>query len=174
MKKITTILLLCLCFTSGWAQKGLNVYVFIAEECPICIYMTKPLKEVMKTYREEVNFYAVFTKSNATEATANDFLTTFKMDAFEAILDTDQQLAEKMEAVVTPEVVITDAENNTLYRGRISDAYRAPGKMKHGIRNNDLLDVLGQLTTGQIVAERDWQSAVGCFITFTKGMHLSE
>ena len=42
------------------AQKDFNVYVFIAEECPISIYMAKPLREAVKQFNGKANFYAVF------------------------------------------------------------------------------------------------------------------
>ena len=48
---ITTLLLFSV-FSS--AQTKYSVYVFVAEKCPISIYMAKPLQEAFKKYGEEV------------------------------------------------------------------------------------------------------------------------
>ena len=80
------------------------------------------------------------------------------------LIDRDQYFTKSVEATVTPEAVVTNEDGEVLYRGRISDAYRAPGKMKHGNRTNELKNILGELLTGKQIA--DWQPAVGCYITF--------
>lgn len=154
---------------SGQAQeKNIDVYVFVAEECPICIYMANPLREAVKQFGDEVNFTAVFPNSKSSEKTAARFLEQYELAGFSSILDKDQSLTRHMGATVTPEVVVFDrGTDQIIYRGRISDAYLAPGRMKHGSRKNDLLEVLSSVKTGKPVPS-NWPDAVGCFITFKK------
>lgn len=159
------LLIFCLTSLIANAQKQFEVYVFLAEKCPISIYMSKPLKEAQATFNESVDFFAVFPMKNSTEKTTKQFLQKYDLEDFEIKLDNYQGFARQLEAQITPEVVILDQAGTVVYRGRISDAYRAPGKMKHGPRKNELLQILKDLTAGKSIPQ-PWSQAVGCYITF--------
>ena len=146
------------------AQTKMDVYVFIAEKCPISIYMANPLRDVVREFRNDVNFYAVFPMSNSTRASANQFLVSNKLTDFEVMLDGDQRLARQYGATITPEVAVV-VNDELKYRGRISNAYTAPGKMKHGKRTNDLFDILEKIKLDPL-SEVVFNQAVGCYITF--------
>lgn len=147
-------------------EKELKVYVFVAEECPISIYMAKPLREAVKQFGDKADFYAVFPSSNSTETTAEKFLADYELTDFTVRLDTKKEFGKETGATVTPEVVITNQAADILYRGRISNAYAAPGRMRHGKRINDLVNMLTRIARGETIA-RPWLPAVGCFITYT-------
>ncbi len=166
--KNSILVILFLLTHSLAGQQAYDVYVFVAEECPISIYMAKPLREAAKTYREVANFYAVFPVATSTAQSAQSFLSKYELTAWEAKLDPRQQLTRRLEATVTPEVVIVDsATRQVYYRGRVSNAYAAPGKMRHGERTNDLRTMLRRLEEGHIPTA-PWPAAVGCFITAAK------
>ena len=129
--------------------------------------MGKALSELSENYGEEVSFYAVFPLRNSNYKTVNEFKKKYKMEGYESILDTDQSLTLELGATVTPEVVVTDQNNNILYRGRINDSYYAPGKIRHGSKKNDLKDVLDLALTDKKLPTK-WEKAIGCFITFYK------
>ncbi len=169
MKKLikTITLILLSAITLSAQQKDFNVYVFVAEECPISIYMAKPLREAVKKFGEKVNFYAVFPSSNSTKATAEKFLTDYDLREFIVKLDIEKEFCKKTEATITPEVVITNQQAEILYRGRISNAYSAPGRMRHGKRINDLINMLTRIERGEEITP-PWLPAVGCFITYQK------
>lgn len=167
-RTIITIFSILFLSQTTFAQKDLNVYVFIAEECPISIYMAKPLREAAKQFDGQANFYAVFPSQKSKQATAEEFLKQYNLPSFQVILDSDQSLTKKLGAEVTPEVAITNKENQEiLYCGRISNAYASPGKMRHGRRINDLVNMLTRISKGEQIA-KPWLPAVGCFITFHK------
>lgn len=152
-------------------QREYDVYAFIAEECPISIYMARPLREAAKTQGVHTNFYAVFPVATSDSNTANEFLTKYGLTAWQARLDPTHMLTNQLKATVTPEVVIVDRVTGTVYyRGRISNAYSAPGKMRHGKRTNELKTMLRRLEEGY-TPTAPWPAAVGCFITpsSTKG-----
>lgn len=157
-------ILLLLSSLSIQAQANLHAYVFIAEECPICNYMGKPLNEIAKKYGDKVNFHAVFPVRNSNYKTSQLFKQQYDLLSFETLLDKDHQLAKKLGATVTPEVVVTNDQGEVLYRGRINSAYYAPGKMKHSSIKNDLDEALASIIDGKEVAQ-PWPSAIGCYIT---------
>lgn len=146
------------------AQATLHAYVFIAEECPICNYMGKPLSEIAKKYGDKVSFHAVFPVRNSNYKTSQLFKQQYDLLSFETLLDKDHQLANKLGATVTPEVVVTDDQGEVLYRGRINSAYYAPGKMKHSSIKNDLDEALASIINGKEAAQ-PWPPAIGCYIT---------
>ena len=165
MKKIFLIFFTLCLLSTAYGQKKLNVYVFVAEECPISIYMARPLKDAMKSFKEEVNFYAVFPNIKSDNETAHQFLKDYELENFKVMLDPKQTISKKYEATITPEVVITDLEENVLYRGRISNAYKAPGRMKHGARINELKVFLKRILNEEAIP-KPWKEAIGCYITF--------
>lgn len=163
MKKILFFLLAALSFTTLQAQ--FNVYIFVAEECPISIYMAQPLQDAIATHQDKATFYAVFPLKKSTSESAQQFLTQYQLTGYIPIIDNQQTLTKQLGATITPEVVITDKDNRILYRGRISNAYSAPGRMKHGPRINELKAALARLGRGEKPLE-PWAEAVGCYITF--------
>lgn len=160
---ITVLFLFGFLFTAA-GQKAWNVYVFLAEECPICNYMGKPLNTIAKKYADEVSFHAVFPVKNSNYKTSQLFKTQYDLLSFETLLDKDQKIAKQFGAKVTPEVVITDEQGNVYYRGRINSAYYAPGKMKHSSIKDDLDEALATLIRGDTISE-PWPTAIGCYIT---------
>ncbi len=165
LKPFLFILLFLSTSISALSQNDYSVYIFVAEKCPISIYMAKPLQEAYKKFGNEVDFYAVFPMKNSTHKSANKFLKEYGLSDFNIKLDNYQGFAKKLEATITPEAVVLNEKGEVVYRGRISDAYRAPGKMKHGPRKNEMLKVLENLTNGEAIP-KPWADAVGCYITF--------
>ncbi len=149
----------------GHSQNNYSVYIFVAEKCPISIYMAKPLQEAYKKFGNQVDFYAVFPMKNSTQKSADKFLKEYGLSEFKIKLDYYQGFSKKLEATITPEAVVLNDLGEVVYRGRISDAYRAPGKMKHGPRKNEMVQVLDNLINGMAIS-KPWANAVGCYITF--------
>ena len=146
------------------AQKVWHVYVFVAEECPVCNYMGKPLSTIATKYQDRVEFHAVFPFKNSNYKTSQLFKEQYEMLSFETLLDKDHRITKQLGASVTPEAVITDDTGAVYYRGRINSAYYAPGKMKHSAVKNDLDEALAILLSGRTVP-KPWPTPVGCYIT---------
>src|SRR5215203_5673974 len=128
MKPLFVAILFCFSALAANSQQW-HVYVFIAEECPICNYMGKPLQEIAAKFQREVTFHAVFPLKNSNYKSTHLFKEKYGLLAFETLLDKDLILSKKFGATVTPEVVVTDENGSIYYRGRINSAYYAPGKM---------------------------------------------
>ncbi len=165
MKKSFILLLLFFIVALTHAQnKPYKVYVFIAEECPISIYMTGTLKNISEAYFNSADFFLVFPLENSTQETAATFKTAYSLDSFKIILDPTLKLTKSLKATVTPEAVIMNYADMVVYRGRINDAYLEPGKRRHNFSHNDLSDALQILSNNKTVP-RPWKPAVGCLIT---------
>jgi peroxiredoxin len=92
-------------------DKKINVYAFMAEECPVSIFMAASLKTVAAMYDTDASFYLVFPVSSSSEKTASAFKEKQQLDQFNIIIDSSQQLTAKLGARVTPEVVITNRQS---------------------------------------------------------------
>jgi hypothetical protein len=164
-KKIILLLVFATSITCSFSQeKKISVYAFVAEDCPISIFMASSLKTVADMYAGKINFYLVFPFSTSTNKSATAFKAKNKLTLFTNKIDKDQRITNKLGATVTPEVVITGADETILYQGRINDAYQEPGKRKHIYSNNDLATALENITNGKEMP-RPWRRAVGCYIT---------
>lgn len=164
MTRISFLMIMMIMASLSFGQKNWHVYVFIAEECPVCNFMGKPLSLIAKKYEASVEFHAVFPVKNSNYKTSQLFKQQYDMLTFETLLDRDQKITKLLGATITPEVVITDAAGEIMYRGRINSAYYAPGKMKHSSIKDDLDQALATLISGKKVIE-PWPSAIGCYIT---------
>jgi hypothetical protein len=147
--------------------KTIHVYAFVAEECPISIYMAGALSEIAQSYNSKADFNLVFPLKSSNNKTTSLFKTKNKLPLYNIILDKDQGISKKLGATVTPEVIITDADNKVIYRGRINDAYLEPGKRRHIFGSNDLNNALAMITEGKEFP-KPWKKAVGCYITYNK------
>lgn len=168
MKKYIILILFSLTAAYSQAQKKLTVYVFMAEECPVCNYVAKSLQSTSIKYKDEVNFVAVFPQRLSNIKTASLFKKKYNLDLFTIEIDKEQKITSKLNASVTPEVIIVDDLNNILYQGRINDSYAAPGRIRHGRVKEDLKEAL-QLILQEKEVLKPWPEPVGCFITKRNG-----
>lgn len=158
------LLLFCLLlFASQWAtaQKP-TVYVFIAEECPICQYYTPKLRDLQMRFGDNVRWVAVFPNKLSSDTSAINFLLRHDL-AMLIRLDQKQVFSRVYGIEVTPEVVVKDAKGRMKYKGRIDDYYVAPGKRRSRATTNELETVLERLTR-DVPFEYFESTAVGCFI----------
>ena len=121
----------CLC------QK-VKVYITISEECPVSIFMGQYLKEIQDNFEQDVEYYAVFPFNESNSESANIFLKDNELSSFKVIIDSTQTICNKYNFTITPEAVVTNMIEEVCYRGRINNAYYAPGKRKHKPSENDL------------------------------------
>lgn len=162
MKRILLFCLLLLGPHLASAQKP-TVYVFIAEDCPICQYYAPKLRDLQLRYGDNVRWVAVFPNKLSSDTSAINFL--FRHDLAMLIrLDQKQVFSRVYGIEVTPEVVVKDAKGRMKYKGRIDDYYVAPGKRRNRATTNELETVLDRLTRN-VLFEYFEAKAVGCFLT---------
>lgn len=164
MKSLFWTFSLVFLFAFSHAQDALKAYVFLAEECPISIYMTPTLNDLADSF-SDVEFYAVFPNQRSNYKTMGQFIEKYEMTGYQRILDEDQSISKKFGATVTPEVIIVNDNDEVLYRGEISDAFYRVGKRRRGQIKLTAEEALTNLIVGHPVAT-PWPKATGCFITF--------
>jgi peroxiredoxin len=168
MKQAYSIFIFLLFFNNLYAKTdSLTVYVFMSEDCPVCQNQTLPLRELYAKFKNKgVGFVAVFSNPSSADSTILSFRATYDLQ-FQAIFDANQQLAKRLNAQITPEVVVVNhiQNNAVVYRGAVDNAYPALGKRRTIVTEHFLNDALTALLKGS----KEYLSttkAVGCYITF--------
>lgn len=155
--------------TAIYAQKKevkAYVYLFLAEECPICQYYSLPLRKLAEKYEGEgVAFQGIFPFPDASQEGIAAFKKKYKLP-FPVKVDQHQALSRLYEVSITPEVIMTDAKGEILYRGRIDNAFERPGKRRRVVTEHDLSYAIQAVLKGEKPPIAQTQ-AVGCFITFS-------
>ena len=141
------------------------LYIFLEEECPMCQYYSLTLKELHATYAKQgIQFVGLFPFADSRLDKIQAFKEKYQFP-FELKLDENQALARLFEARITPEVVLTNAEGEIKYRGRIDNAYDRPGRRRRVISSHELADAMDAILAGRD-PEISRTQAVGCFISF--------
>jgi hypothetical protein len=154
---------LAFCFGSIETDKP-TVMVFIYEDCPISIYMTKDLASISETYKKDFHFKCIFPHALSNYKTASQFLNKYKLPNCELIIDTDQAITKKYGATITPEVVLINKNDELVYRGRINDGFADIGKKRNQPSDFTLRNVLQKIIQNEEIP-KPWADAKGCYIT---------
>ena len=128
------------------------VFVFTGVDCPVAqLYMPR-LRELHEKYLDQgVHFYGVYPNrrvhvtSMATHAHDQDI-------PFPVFLDMDHRLADLLDAEVTPEVVVLDANWEKRYQGAIDNQFKKQGRLQE-VSENYLEDAIKQVLAGETIAE---------------------
>lgn len=137
--------------------------VFVSTKCPVSNAYNERFKELYRDYSGK-NVQFVFVNANANEpeseiaahSKANGF-------AFQVYKDTNNQLADKLNAQYTPEVFLFDSKGTLVYHGRIDDSREVPG-----IKSRDARVALDAVLAGSAVPVAETK-AFGCTIKRAKG-----
>jgi peroxiredoxin len=134
------------------------VLIFISTQCPVSNAYDK---RMVSLYKEYLHRGVVFLGINAnsqenaedikSHAQEHDFL-------FPVLKDTDNIIADRLKASVTPEVFVCDSSHTVLYHGRIDDSRR-----EADVTSRDLHSALDAILSGKPVAVAETK-AFGCSI----------
>jgi thiol-disulfide isomerase/thioredoxin len=144
-----------------------TVYIIVSEECPICIHMTLPLKNIHQKYKDKVNFKLIFPVALSNYKTMVLFQKKYGLENFEGIIDEDQSITKKLGATVTPEAIVENKNSKIIYRGRINDDYFSIGRLRKAANKSDLTEAIDAALSDKSI-ELPWPKAIGCYITFNK------
>ena len=159
-----TLLFSILTIFYSFGQKDWTVYVFMAEECPVCNYMGKSLKKLSQDYRDEVDFIGVFPQRMSNIKSASQFKQKYGLELLTIEIDHDRTITNQLNGKVTPEVVLVNKEGQIYYQGRYDNSYAAPGRMRHGKVKEDLRVAIKNVLNGQSLP-KPWPKPIGCYIT---------
>lgn len=151
-------------FPGSLADKPVaTVYIFLSDTCPICQTATPTLRQLHATFAPQgVAFVGVFPEAQLRPADLVLFQKHYPLP-FPLRPDSNQQLARRFGARITPEVVVVAAAGHVVYQGRIDDSYARLGQRRSITQHHDLRDALAAVVAGQPVAQPR-TPAVGCYI----------
>lgn len=145
------------------AGGGLNVYVFVSPECPICQGYALTMRKLVKQFAaKHVNFYAVVPGTTFSKQEVMQYKKDYQVP-FTILYDPKYQLTDFFKATVTPEAFVMFAKGKVLYSGRIDNWAYAPGKKRSVVTTHELEDALTAITGGGTVKVTQTK-AIGCYI----------
>jgi hypothetical protein len=140
-----------------------TVWVFLDPECPICQSYTRTLRTLHEQYAsDQVLFRGVYDSPVIRKKEIKRFHQTYKLP-FSGEVDRDYALAQRWNASVTPEVVVTSKNGEVLYRGAIDNWYYALGKNRPEPTEHYLQDAL-EAIRGEYPILKKQTEAVGCLM----------
>ncbi|HEX7314244.1 MAG TPA: thioredoxin family protein [Pyrinomonadaceae bacterium] len=141
-------------------SKG-TVLIFIATKCPVSNGYNERMQKLAEDYRAKgVNVVGI--NSNSTEPAAEVKSHAAEKGLTFAILkDAGNQLADRLDAQVTPEAYFLDGAGKLVYRGRIDNSRNGDS-----ITNTELRDAIEATLAGRAV-EKSEVKAFGCSIKRT-------
>ncbi|MBK9254783.1 MAG: hypothetical protein IPM42_04785 [Saprospiraceae bacterium] len=140
-------------------------FIFLNDECPICIYYTKKLNELddlclSKGITLVGIFSGTYKRKNITE-----FKNLFSLKS-PLYIDKKFKLAEMLFATVTPEIfLISKSENRILYRGMIDDNFAELGVRKKVVSQEYFTEALFEVLNGETV-KISKSEPIGCPINY--------
>jgi hypothetical protein len=128
-----------------------GVFVFLAPQCPLSTAVLPDLREAANRYASRgVRFFAV----NARRPVP-----------FPDLIDPGQTLARRLDAAVTPQVVIVSGAGAILYSGRIDDRAVTLGRTRPQPTRSHLVLAIEEILAGKPVTVPRTR-ATGCAIEF--------
>ncbi len=170
IKKLTSTILLILVtgFSSILAQNEkdtLQVYIFLAEGCPVCQSVTVEINRVYKDFNKSgTQFLGLFPGKLSSGESRDAFKKKYKLK-FDLLADSSQILSKKLNVQITPEVVVLNKNSGkVVYRGLVDDSFAAVGKRRTVSKNHYLYNALEAYKNQSITSE--FTEPVGCKITW--------
>ena len=165
MRYIIIVFLFFQVFAVKANHDSLTVYIFLSETCPICQNQTYSLRELYKEFGEKhIGFVGVFPNQ---EFSTNESIVKFGKKyrlPFPLIKDDNQVLTQKLNATITPQVIVCQYNTNKIeYSGKIDNSFERIGRRRQVITEFYLRDALNELIQGKQVTLQA-TSPVGCFI----------
>ncbi len=145
------------------AKEKATVVIFITTDCPIANSFAPEINRLHLAYSSRnVRLTLIHVDSDLSDADAKQHAADYELKPPVAI-DREHALVKAVDAKVTPEAFVYDAEGKLRYRGRINNLYAALGKRRATVTVHDLRDAIEAVISDQEVATPQTE-ALGCFI----------
>lgn len=143
---------------NDFKNKKAIVLVFISTECPVSNGYNERMKEINKYFGDkDVEFIGINSNKQETPDDIKKHADDNKLD-FLILKDTDNIVANKLGASVTPEAYVLNNNFQILYHGRIDDSRR-----EEDVKNQDLKNAISSVLRGEKILHSDTK-AFGCTI----------
>ncbi|MFT6332249.1 MAG: peroxiredoxin [Lentimonas sp.] len=144
-------------------NKG-KVIMFICNHCPYVIHYHDQISDITNRYLPNIEFVAI--SSNDASSYKEDSPKKMKELAhrlnfqFPYLYDETQEIAQKYQAVCTPEFYFFDENNHLIYRGRLDDSSPNSEKQSTG---NDLRNAIDNFLS-KVEISNTQHPSMGCNI----------
>jgi len=139
-----------------------TVVCFLGAECPLARLYGPKLNEMTKHYASSgVQFIGVNSNQQDSLEDVQQYAKRYEIQ-FPMAKDFGNEVADRFQAVRTPEVFVLDENLKVQYRGRIDNQY-LPGISRAETTSHDLKDALDQVLAGKPVEVASTKPN-GCFI----------
>jgi len=168
---ITLILLIFINISQARSADSLSLYLFLLDDCPICIQYTPTIKELYKQYGDRIEFVGYFPNLSSKRDKIENFTKTYGIE-FPVKTDYFKTQAKKYKAEVTPEVVLYNhTAQKTLYQGRIDNMFYKLGRKRKVVTQHDLINAIENALQNKPI-EKPFVQPVGCFINFSDELQI--
>lgn len=146
------------------------IFAFICNHCPYVIHIKEKMSEILNgAYKNNFNVFAI--NSNDMDDYPLDNIDMMKKDIikfnykFPYLIDGDQSVAKKFQAMCTPEFYVFSNKKKLIYRGRFDKSSPGNDELTNG---SDLKEVISNLSQGKSIS-LDQYPSMGCNIKWKKG-----
>ena len=143
-----------------------KVLFTLDPECPLSISYSKKINHLFNTYKNDIDFYTIFTPLIFSENLTINFIKKTQLK-IPLIIDTNHVVTAFLDAQITPECFLLDSNLNTIYRGKIDDWIKELGRKGRKIQNNYLEDNINLYLNNQKIMIPQTK-AIGCIIQRNK------
>lgn len=145
-----------------------TAFLFLSEYCPICIYYTPTLLQLHQSFEAQgIHFIGVFPNKHSTDSAILHYQNKYAIPFPLVTGDEAVAITIRLQATVTPEVVLMDNAQQVLYRGRIDDAYVRVGRKRHSVSRHDLAEGIEDFLNGKKIRNSK-TIPIGCYLTLPK------
>lgn len=143
---------------NDFKNKKAIVLVFISTECPVSNGYNKRMMEINKFFsNKDVEFIGINSNKQETIEDIKKHADDHKFD-FLILKDSDNIVANKLGASVTPEAYVLNSNFQILYHGRIDDSRR-----DEDVKSQDLKNAISSVLKGERIQNSETK-AFGCTI----------
>lgn len=160
---LSVLLLTGLWSVLSFSPPNITVYVFLNTECPISQQYTRRLAELERSYTPRgITFRAVYPLPTDTPAVIAAFRQTYKFPMLSQP-DPEKKTAHRLNAQITPEVVVVNEKGQVYYQGAIDNWYYSLGRHRPQPTQHYLRDALEAILANQPIVTSKTE-AIGCLI----------
>ncbi|MBT1689614.1 redoxin domain-containing protein [Dawidia soli] len=139
---------------------SLIIWVFLALDCPISQKYISELTQIDSVYRMQGVQVKAVIPGSVSQAEIDNFWKEYGI-RFSAVADPDFQWVRRFSARITPEVFLTDINQQVIYRGAIDDWFFDLGKYRQRVTQRYLRDAIEAVQRHKVPGIRETE-AVGC------------
>jgi peroxiredoxin len=141
---------------------GLQLYVFLSPECPLCQNYTRTLNQLDNQYAGKLTIHGIIPGQTVKKTDIIAFITKYHI-TYRLQQDRDLKIVHAMHATTTPEAILLGPDNTVIYQGAIDNWYKALGRAANKPTQNYLQDAIDYTLRHQPPPVRKTEP-VGCLI----------